>query len=160
MNLFEMHEKLARLSSDWEYSEPGSEEEKKIEEQIKGLDIQINDKIAGYCAIIKNLNLELGDYKETLSDLKRKQKTIESRMDFLKTAVQAFVEPGMKWKKGIHSISWRPSESVEITGDVPEQYQRIKEVREPDKAAIKQSLKEGATLDFARLTRKQNIQIK
>jgi hypothetical protein len=49
---------------------------------------------------------------------------------------------------------------VEITGEVPEQYQRVKLEREADKKQIGDDLKSGAEFSFARLVTKQSLQIK
>lgn len=55
-------------------------------------------------------------------------------------------------------ISFRQSESIEITGDVPKEYQVVKYT--PDKRAIKKAIKEGKPVTGAKLVQKQNIQFK
>ena len=68
---------------------------------------------------------------------------------------------GKKWQNSEVAISWRKSESVEVSNvkELPEEYLKYKDP-EPDKVKLKADLKAGAEIDGARLVTKENIQIK
>lgn len=97
--------------------------------------------------------------KSEINRLKEKLERAEHNAERLKNYISYCLQ-GEKIKTKSFDFSFRKSEQVELLGDVPEQYQRVKTTIEPDKTLIKQDLKAGASLDFARLIEKQNLQIK
>lgn len=68
---------------------------------------------------------------------------------------------GKKMKEAEFTVSYRKSESVEITNEsaVPDEF-RIPQPDKIDKVALKAALKSGASIDGAQIVEKNNIQIK
>lgn len=61
---------------------------------------------------------------------------------------------------GEHLLTLRRNPpKVVLTGDVPDAYMRVKEVREPDKARIKIALQDGEGLGFAHIEQGYSIKL-
>ena len=56
------------------------------------------------------------------------------------------------------SVGWRRSERVEVSGDLPEQYQRV--IREANKTLIRQTIKEGGEVPGARIAEHYEVVVK
>lgn len=121
----------------------------------------IDDKVADCCAAVKNLRATSAVLAAEIERLTAKKKFVEERLEWLEHYVGLCLD-GQKWSNGIHTIGWRKSEAVEIPDIdlVPLQYKRSKTEWIPDKKAIALDLKNGATLSWARLQARNNIQIK
>jgi hypothetical protein len=62
---------------------------------------------------------------------------------------------------GQHNLTLRRNPpKVVITGNVPQEFIRIREVKEPDKTKIKVRIADGASLDFAHIEQDYSIQLK
>jgi len=126
-----------------------------LNEVVDGLE----DKLEKCAWMYRNLLAESEVFKGEAERLATKAKIKARQAEQLKDYV-AYCLNGKSVKTKTFSLSFRKSESVEIVGDVPEQYQRVKTVIEPDKTLIKTDLKSGADLEFAKLVTKQNLQIR
>jgi hypothetical protein len=91
-----------------------------------------------------------------ITELKR---TTEDRIERLTKVIRHALD-GEKWKDGTHSVSYRKSKAVAITdyNALPLEYLKVK--TEPDKTAIKEAIKGGATVEGAMLVENTSVIIK
>lgn len=129
-------------------------------EKLEKLQIAFDEKVENIALWVKNLNAEAEVIKKEKDSLAARQKVCENKALGLKNYLSSFLN-GQKFETPRVSISYRKSESVEVT-DVsaldPEFYKVVQP--EADKTKIKNAIKNGATLAGAFLVEKQNIQIK
>ena len=106
-------------------------------------ELALEEKLEGVGKILRNLESDVSAYKEEEERLKLNRKRIENKIKRLKEYV-LFCLGGEKVEAGIFKFSEGERDAVEIedSAQLPDQYCRIKTVREPDKALIKQVLKE------------------
>lgn len=123
-------------------------------------------KIESIALYIKNLNALAADIKAEKQNLDERMKATERKRDSLKRYL-ASVLAGEKFETGKCKISYRKSESVEVSDtfaewakqNAPDLVTETVTV-EPDKKAIKEALKSGKTVDGARIVENQNLQVK
>lgn len=159
MKLYELAQEILALQN--AAYDASDEEFEALKAQFHDCKLAFNEKLENIARLIRQMQLDSESLEDEQIRLQRRQEAIESRIESLKFYVGNCLGEGNSLKTPTFSFGWRKSTSVEITGEVPEQYQRIKEVREPDKRAIGDDLKAGADLSaFARLSEKQTLQIK
>jgi hypothetical protein len=107
------------------------------QEEFDQLNIDREEKIEGICLWIKNLKAEAKAIKDEEENLAKRRKSLESKADSLTRFISRILM-GSKFKTARASVSYRKSKSVNIIGDVPEEFLRVK--TEPDKTAIKEYL--------------------
>jgi hypothetical protein len=105
-------------------------------------------------ADIERLNNEIKRLKGIID---AKKKTVEGIGGYL-----AYALAGEKYDGPDFMVRFRTSEVVEIDEDaeIPEEYIRIKMSEEPDKAKLKQAIKNGKTFEGVSIKSKINTQIK
>ncbi len=145
---------------------PDDATDEQVAEALSGLTGAITVKgqnIAAYCL---NLEAEAEAVESAAKKLKARAESSRRRVESLR----AYLLSGMK-ATGISEIKAldgtfrakivKNPHSVEITGlVVPPEYERvIPEKREPDKGKIKDDLKAGVILDFARLVQGERLKI-
>jgi len=128
--------------------------------KINSQELQI--KGVNYAFLIKQLDGECGIIDaeiDRLTDLKKSRSNVINRLkDTLSGAMQLFqIE---KIETPLIKISFRSSESIEITGDLDPVYMRTKITESPDKTAIKEAIKAGLKVEGAKIIVNKNIQIK
>lgn len=129
--------------------------------EFEQLALDRDTKIENIALFIKNLKSDAEAYKAEKDVFARKQKAAETKAENLKSYLQRILN-GEKFKSTRASVSYRKSETVEISIpviDLPEEYLRYKDP-EPDKAALKAALKAGQVIEGVTLVEQQNIQIK
>lgn len=130
-------------------------------EAFERLQLEKTEKIENLACWVKNLEA----YADALNNEKRsigeKLTKVKNRIDGIKRYMSDNFA-GEKLQTGKVSVGWRSSESVEVSEieKIPKQYLKFKEIVEPDKAAIKKAIKDGAEIEGCELVKKQNIQIK
>lgn len=129
-------------------------------DQLHELQMDRTDKIRNIACYIKNLRSDAAAYDEEAKTFAARKKAAQGKADSL-TAYLSSMLNGEKVKDKEYSISWRKSESVNVTEekDLPGEY-LIAQAPKVDKAAIKAALKNGLTVAGAELATKNNIQIK
>lgn len=130
------------------------------EEKLQALQLEFHQKVEGIALWIKNLVAEAKMIKEEKDNLAARQKVCENKAESLKKYLGQALG-GEKFKTPKVSISYRKSESVEVT-DVSlldDDYLKFKEP-EADKTKIKKALKDGIILEGVTIVEKNNIQIK
>lgn len=119
------------------------------------------DKIEGVGLWIKNLEAEAAAVKAEKDNMADRQRRLEKKAESLKGYL-AYALQGEKFSTPKIAMSWRRSESVDIT-DVyllPEELINVQIKKVPDKKAIKDAIKAGKDIRGAELIEKQNLQIK
>lgn len=112
---------------------------------------------------VKNAAAEAEALKKEKESFAKRQQTAENRAKSLKNYL-ANILNGEKFKTDKVVVSFRKSEAVEIGNEFQDwamtngQYLRVK--TEIDKASLKEDLKAGKEIPFAKLVTNQSIQIK
>ena len=129
-------------------------------DQLHGLQMDRIEKIRNIACYIKNLRSDAAQYDEEAKTFAARKKAAQTKADSL-TAYLSSMLNGEKVKDKEYAISWRKSESVNITDDslLPDTY-LVPQPPKVDKAGIKAALKAGTAVTGAELTEKNNIQIK
>ena len=129
-------------------------------DRLHDLQMERGDKIRNIACYIKNLRSDAAQYDEEAKTFAARKKAAQTKADSL-TAYLSSMLNGEKVKDREYSISWRKSESVNITDDslLPDTY-LVPQPPKVDKAGIKAALKAGTAVTGAELAEKNNIQIK
>lgn len=127
--------------------------------KLDGLQMELEDKLEGIGCWIKNLEAEAAAYKAEKDAFAARQKTAENKAASLKNYLAGYLR-GCPFETLRVKISFRKSESLEVSESavVPEEY--LKHTVEVNKADLKAAVKSGLVLDGVQLVQKQNIQIK
>lgn len=132
---------------------------------MEGIEGEIEDKADGYACVIAKLNGEAKAIKEQEERLSKRRKAIEGNVKHMKDVLQDAMEETGKtkfkttlWSFGIQN---NPESLVLDTDDmdaVPSIY--VKTVRDFDKSAIKDAIKNGEDIDFAHLEQTRGLRIR
>lgn len=127
--------------------------------KLDSLQLALEDKLEGIGCFIKNLEAEAAAYKTEKDAFAARQKTAENKAASLKKYLSDYLR-GCPFETLRVKISFRKSESLEVSESavVPEEY--LKHTVEVNKAELKAAVKSGLVLDGVQLVQKQNIQIK
>jgi hypothetical protein len=128
-------------------------------ERLGQLQLARDDKVEGIALWIKNLLSDVDAIKSEEEKLAQRRKANENKAKNLKEYLSKFLN-GQKFKTPKVSISYRKSESVEVT-DLSKLDDDYLKFAEPtvDKTKVKKALKAGTVLQGVSLVENQNIQI-
>lgn len=137
------------------------EQEQELVEKYFAAEEDRNLKLANCCAYYKNLDAEVTAYTEEIDRLEKRKLELQNKVERFKQYMSRCLD-GETYKDGVHQISWRKSERVNISDEtqVPACYIREKVIREVDKLEAKKDLKLGVIIPGLELEEKNNIQIK
>lgn len=154
MTLYEINEQVLSCCIDTETGEIINEE------MLKELSMEFNEKVENIALWIKDLLAEAKAIKEEKDNLAMRQKACENKAESLKKYLAGALG-GEKFKTSRVNISYRKSESVEVT-DMSLLDDDYFKYADPtvDKAKVKKALKDGINLKGVKLVENQNIQIK
>ena len=164
MNLHEINKNLScLLDQAWEYAEQkDGEYPEGLEDQIKSLEIDREEKIEGLACVIKDLRAEGDALKAEEARLKARRAIKENQAERAEAWLRLNLAEGEKFETARAVVSWRKSESV--AGDnldvLPAEYINEKITRAPDKTAIKKALKSGVVIECWRIETKMNMSVK
>lgn len=129
-------------------------------EKLGQLQLARDDKVEGIALWIKNLLSDADAIKSEEEKLAQRRKANENKAKNLKEYLSKFLN-GQKFKTPKVSISYRKSESVEVT-DLSKLDDDYLKFTEPtvDKTKVKKALKAGTVLQGVSLVENQNIQIR
>lgn len=129
-------------------------------ERLGQLKLAREDKVEGIALWIKNLLSDADAIKSEEEKLAQRRKANENKAKNLKEYLSKFLN-GQKFKTPKVSISYRKSESVEVT-DISKLDDGYLKFAEPtvDKTKVKKALKAGTVLQGVSLVENQNIQIR
>ena len=128
-------------------------------DKLEQLQMDKHEKLRNIAFVAINATADIAAYKEQEKRFKAKRTAAEKTLAWAKETLSRELA-GQKMKEAEFTISYRPSEVVEIDDDAALPAEFIKMKSEWDKTAIKEALKEGAMFDGCRLVQKQNIQIR
>lgn len=155
MNLYDLAREYDALINMPIESEEDWEEFARLLDETAG---NIEDKVCSIGYVVRTLiNHELAVSREQ-EWLKKRRQVIQNKIARLKDYARDGLTAAnlKKATDGIISVRVQQSPgSVVLTGDVPDEYMRVK--AEPDKSRISAELKAGKLLDFATLERPEIV---
>lgn len=135
-------------------------------ERLNDLQMKREEKIENVACWIKDLKAEAEAIKAEKMALAERQKAAENKAESLKNWL-AYALAGQKFKTARCAISFRQTESVEVTPEGLENLMRggcdellTYEQPKPNKTAIKAALKDGLNVAGVRLTQNTSTIIK
>lgn len=162
-NIYELTQGIQMLM---DLMEEGTMDEDTLKDALMNSKEELAIKLENYCKFIKNLESDIAGLKEEEKRLASKRKTMENTIERAKDAMKYAMEAAdMEKVKGTLftiTIQANPEKVVMETEDVssiPAEYLRVKEP-EIDKAKIKEDLKAGVELSFARLEKSRGVRIR
>lgn len=161
MKLYEIDKQIAEELEFLEIAEETGETPESIKERLDALKVEREKKLEAIVAVAKNLDAEAAACEAEAKRLRDRARHNEKRVEGLKWYVSQMLK-GEKWGNGIHAISYRTSEAVEVLDEaaIPSLYMREKLSYEPDKKQIRDDLKCGATIPGVELKSKISVQFK
>ena len=129
-------------------------------DDLDAIEMEFRDKVENVALMIKNFLSDAEAYKREKESFAKKEQIAKNKAERLKAYLAGNLG-GEKFKSDRVTISYRKSDSVEITdaAALPVEYLRTKEP-EPNKSEIKKALKAGKKVSGAVLVEKESIQIK
>ena len=128
-------------------------------ERLDELTCAFDTKVGNIARWIINLECEEKNCKDRKEVFSAREKAAKNKRESLKNYL-ARVLDGRKWQDEDVKISFRQSVSVDVWGEVPEEYRVTETVSRPDKIKLKEALNEGEVIEGARLIEKNNISVK
>lgn len=161
MTLYEVKEELAKAIEECMDEETGEVfDQERLNKAFKDW----NEKIESCMCYVKNLKAQAEAIKTEQSRLAERRRVIENKADNLMEYLQATLE-GQTFESARGRISYRKSESVEVDLEAfmknagCEEFLKYEEPK-PNKAEIKNAIKNGACFEGVSIITKQNMQIK
>ena len=134
-------------------------------EKLNELQLERDTKIENVACWIKDLKAEAEAIKAEKQALAERQKVAENKAESLKKWL-AYALNGEKFKTAKCAVSFRKSESVEVTDagikSLMKEHDELLTYKAPElnKTAIKQALKDGLNVDGVQLVQKTSTIIK
>lgn len=134
-------------------------------DRLNELELERDAKIENVACWIKELKVEAEALKAEKQTLAERQKVAENKAESLKKWL-AYALDGQKFKTSKCSISYRKSESVEVTeeglNNLIKEHDELLTYKapEPNKTAIKQALKDGLSVQGVQLVQNTSTIIK
>lgn len=131
-------------------------------EVLNNIQMALEEKALNTAYVIRKLDSRIDAIKNEIDRLKKLKEMAESAEERLKKYLQENIPEGQKIQGDLITISWRKSESVEISdvSKIPKEYIKTKIEESPDKTTIKEALKSGKQVPGAELVSKNNLQIR
>lgn len=160
MNLYEINAELEAAFNAAIDPETGEILDESMAEQFEQLQVDRETKINNTACLIKNLKAEAAALKAERDAFAARQKTAERKAEALTKYLAGFLN-GEKFKSTEVSISWRKSESLEVTDllQIPDEYLTYK-MPEANKTAIKAAIKAGTEVPGVQIVQNMNMSIK
>ena len=127
---------------------------------LDALKMERDKKVRNIACWVKNLDAEIKALDEQEKTFRSRKTAKKNKMEQLKSYLAAYLN-GKKWENKEVVVSWRKSESVEVTDmkQLSSYYLRYKEP-EVNKTLLKADLKAGVVLNGAELVTKNNMSVK
>jgi hypothetical protein len=158
MNLYQIKNEYLTLASQLEQGELTPE----IEQQLQINEEQLKEKAINYGYVIRSFEYDNDVIDAEIKRLKQLKEQKENAIDKLKNAVSDAMQLyGIeKIDSSTLKLSFRKSESIEVSENIDKRYLIEKTTLQPDKQAIKKAIKDGKQVEGAVLVTNYNIQIK
>lgn len=160
-NIYQIQQEYLSITN--QLIESGGELSPEIEQALAINKAEIENKARNYGYVVKSLENDVDAIDEEIKRLQAlktaRNKTIDILKDTVKNAMQLYgIE---EIKTSTLKLSFRKSESVEVNQDIiSESYCNKKIVLTPDKARIKEAIKNGVCVTGANIIINYNLQIK
>lgn len=160
-NIYQIQQEYLSITN--QLIESGGELSPEIEQALAINKAEIENKARNYGYVVKSLENDVDAIDEEIKRLQAlktaRNKTIDILKDTVKNAMQLYgIE---EIKTSTLKLSFRKSESVEVNQDIiSESYCNQKVVLTPDKARIKEAIKNGVCVTGANIIINYNLQIK
>lgn len=128
-------------------------------ERLDELTASFDEKVGNIARWIVNLEADEKACKERKEVFAAREKAAKNKRESLKNYLAGVLD-GRKWQDDDVKINFRKSVSVDVFGEVPEEYRVTEVVSRPDKIKLKEALSEGEVIEGARLIEKNNISVK
>lgn len=128
-------------------------------ERLSGLAMERDAKLESVALWIKNLEATAKAIKAERDVLKARQEQAERKAIVLREWLSRVLDGG-KMETARVKISYRKSTVVEVDERLPKKWCSKKIVYTPDKFAIKTAIQNGKKITGAKITEKNNLQIK
>lgn len=128
-------------------------------ERLDELTCAFDVKVGNIARWIVNLTVEEKACKERKDLFAKREVSARNARERLKNYLGSVLN-GQKWQDEDVRISFRKSKSVDVFGEVPEEYRVTEVVSRPDKVKLKEALNSGEVIEGARLIEKNNISVK
>ncbi len=133
-----------------------------LQQQLQINEEQLKEKAINYGYVIRSFEYDNDIIDAEIKRLKQLKEYKENAIDKLKSAVSDAMQLyGIeKIDSPTLKLSFRKSESIEVSDNLDKKYFIEKITLQPDKNAIKQAIKQGEQVEGAVLVTNYNIQIK
>lgn len=162
MNIYNIQKEYFSLIN--EIIENNSELTPQLEQALQINQEQLQAKGIQYGYVIKSIESEIDIIDAEIKRLSDLKKVRENAVERLKMTLKGAMElyGVVELKTPTLKINFRKSESIEITDfdSLPKEYVTVKTTEIPNKAEIKQAIKEGKLVEGAELRTNNNLQIK
>jgi CRISPR/Cas system-associated endoribonuclease Cas2 len=162
MNIFNIQNEYKQLVS--ELIENGGELTPELELSLQINKDQLQSKSENYAYIIKQIDAECDIIDNEIKRLQQAKKVRENTVERLKSTLTIAMNTFevTEIKTPLIKINFRKSESIVVydVNSLPKEYKTIKVTETPDKAKIKEVIKNGDTVVGAELVISQNLQIR
>lgn len=160
MTLYELTDEMRTLLDLLE-EEQDETEQKAIEDTLQMVVLDLNDKVEGYCMVIRQLESDAAAVKAEKMRLAKKQTTLENNAmrlrEALKSAMLLTDQRKMKTKICTLSVGTRQKAFLDLpVNEISPDFWK-KRSPEADMTAIEKFLKEGHEVDFAHLEPVENL---
>jgi len=122
------------------------------------------DKVDAFGQFLRLEQARIESARHEANRLAKKAKTAAERIAWLKHKYLCIMQSaGLKKVQGsVYTVSLREAECVDVTdlSALPELYLRRKELVEPDKACLRETLKAGIAVPGATLVKTQSLQVR
>lgn len=130
-------------------------------ERLEKLEMERDKKVSNVACWIKDLKAEAEAIKNEVDKLSARRKADENKIESLKRYLE-YALNGTKFKDERCSISYRRSETVEVSKDaeskLPDEFIKIE--RTVKKSELKDAMKLGFEFEGCQLVEKNNIQVR
>lgn len=136
-----------------------------IKDSMEGITYEFNEKAIGTAGVIKTMRANAAAIKQARQEMEKREKALLNRADYLEeyllsamrdTGNEVIECPWFKVSVAKNPVSVAIAEGAELHPA----YIREKLVREPDKAAIKEALQNGATVPGCSLQQTYKLNIR
>ncbi len=160
-NIYQIQQEYLSITD--QLIESGGELSPEIEQALAINKAEIENKARNYGYVVKSLENDVDAIDEEIKRLNALKLARNKTIDVLKTTVKDAMQLyGIEEiKTSTLKLSFRKSESVEVNQDIiSESYCNQKIVLTPDKARIKEAIKNGVCVTGANIIINYNLQIK
>lgn len=137
-------------------------DEQALADTMEAIDMEFEDKADGYAMIMTRLKADVETIDKEIERLQNRKKTIKNNIDRMKAALEQsmiFLDK-RKFKTPLFSFGIQKNPpSVEIVGEVPEEY-LIPQEPKVDKKSILAFVKEHGDTEYAHLTQSEGLRIR